>query len=116
MAQAGARFEPKNILLTGGAGFIASHVVIRLVNNYPQYKVRGPHRPEPNCSDARSAPHARLMGAPAAADRGAGQDGLLRQHEQPEQRQGQAQLQGGQRCMGNPSAGCRTACTLGTRR
>jgi len=27
------------ILVTGGAGFIASHVVIRLVKNYPQYKI-----------------------------------------------------------------------------
>lgn len=32
-------YTPQNILITGGAGFIASHVVIRLVNNYPQYKV-----------------------------------------------------------------------------
>eukprot|EP00882_Tetradesmus_deserticola_P001046 GHRQ01001132.1.p1 GENE.GHRQ01001132.1~~GHRQ01001132.1.p1 ORF type:complete len:365 (+),score=185.19 GHRQ01001132.1:266-1360(+) len=34
-----ATFTPKNILITGGCGFIASHVVIRLVKNYPQYKV-----------------------------------------------------------------------------
>ncbi len=33
------QYTPKTILVTGGAGFIASHVVIRLVNNYPQYKV-----------------------------------------------------------------------------
>ena len=32
-------YEPKSILLTGGAGFIASHVVIRLVNKYPDTKV-----------------------------------------------------------------------------
>ena len=32
-------YEPKNILLTGGAGFIGSHVVIRLVKNYPQYNI-----------------------------------------------------------------------------
>ncbi|PNW86369.1 hypothetical protein CHLRE_02g083800v5 [Chlamydomonas reinhardtii] len=32
-------YEPKNILITGGAGFIASHVVIRITKNYPQYKV-----------------------------------------------------------------------------
>lgn len=32
-------YQPKNILVTGGAGFIASHVVIRLVNKYPECKV-----------------------------------------------------------------------------
>lgn len=29
----------KVIMVTGGAGFIASHVVIRLVKNYPKYKI-----------------------------------------------------------------------------
>jgi len=32
-------YAPKNILVTGGAGFIASHVVIQLVKSFPQYKV-----------------------------------------------------------------------------
>ncbi|PNH01273.1 putative rhamnose biosynthetic enzyme 3 [Tetrabaena socialis] len=32
-------FTPTNILVTGGAGFIASHVVIRLCTLYPHYKV-----------------------------------------------------------------------------
>ena len=32
-------YTPKNIMVTGGAGFIASHVVIRIVKAYPQYKV-----------------------------------------------------------------------------
>ena len=32
-------YEAKAILLTGGAGFIASHVAIRLVNHYPNTKV-----------------------------------------------------------------------------
>lgn len=32
-------YVPKAILVTGGAGFIASHVAIRLVEQYPQYKV-----------------------------------------------------------------------------
>jgi len=33
------QYTPKNIMVTGGAGFIASHVVIQLVKQYPQYKI-----------------------------------------------------------------------------
>ena len=29
----------KNILITGGAGFIGSHVVRLFVNKHPQYKI-----------------------------------------------------------------------------
>ncbi|KAL2623670.1 hypothetical protein R1flu_003875 [Riccia fluitans] len=32
-------YSPKNILITGAAGFIASHVANRLVRNYPDYKI-----------------------------------------------------------------------------
>lgn len=32
-------FQPKNILITGGAGFIASHLVILLVKKYPNCKI-----------------------------------------------------------------------------
>ncbi|XP_075506479.1 trifunctional UDP-glucose 4,6-dehydratase/UDP-4-keto-6-deoxy-D-glucose 3,5-epimerase/UDP-4-keto-L-rhamnose-reductase RHM1-like [Primulina tabacum] len=32
-------FAPKNILITGAAGFIASHVANRLIRNYPEYKI-----------------------------------------------------------------------------
>ena len=32
-------YKPTNILVTGGAGFIASHVIILLVNKYPNYKI-----------------------------------------------------------------------------
>ncbi|KAL0328388.1 UNVERIFIED_CONTAM: trifunctional UDP-glucose [Sesamum calycinum] len=32
-------FTPKNILITGAAGFIASHVANRLIRNYPHYKI-----------------------------------------------------------------------------
>ena len=32
-------YTPKNILITGGAGFIASHVVIQMVQKFPQYKI-----------------------------------------------------------------------------
>uniref|UniRef100_A0A452ZFS9 NAD(P)-binding domain-containing protein n=1 Tax=Aegilops tauschii subsp. strangulata TaxID=200361 RepID=A0A452ZFS9_AEGTS len=34
-----ATYEPKNILITGAAGFIASHVANRLVRNYPRYNI-----------------------------------------------------------------------------
>jgi dTDP-D-glucose 4,6-dehydratase len=37
--QASEEFVPQRILITGGAGFIASHVATRLVQRYPQYKV-----------------------------------------------------------------------------
>ena len=29
----------KNILITGGAGFIGSHVIRRFVTNYPHYNI-----------------------------------------------------------------------------
>jgi UDP-glucose 4,6-dehydratase len=32
-------YVPKNILITGAAGFIASHVANRLVRKYSQYKI-----------------------------------------------------------------------------
>ncbi|KAL8129822.1 hypothetical protein V2J09_018977 [Rumex salicifolius] len=32
-------YKPKNILVTGAAGFIASHVANRLIRNYPEYKI-----------------------------------------------------------------------------
>eukprot|EP00246_Nothoceros_aenigmaticus_P006635 TRINITY_DN1966_c0_g1_i1.p1 TRINITY_DN1966_c0_g1~~TRINITY_DN1966_c0_g1_i1.p1 ORF type:complete len:677 (-),score=131.81 TRINITY_DN1966_c0_g1_i1:412-2442(-) len=32
-------YKPKNILITGAAGFIAGHVANRLIRNYPHYKV-----------------------------------------------------------------------------
>ncbi|PVH65886.1 hypothetical protein PAHAL_1G097900 [Panicum hallii] len=32
-------YKPKNILITGAAGFIASHVATRIAKNYPDYKI-----------------------------------------------------------------------------
>jgi hypothetical protein len=32
-------YKPVNVLLTGGAGFIGSHVAILLTQKYPEYKV-----------------------------------------------------------------------------
>eukprot|EP00981_Chlorochromonas_danica_P006440 scaffold1389_cov251-Ochromonas_danica.AAC.38 len=32
-------FQPQNILITGGAGFIASHVVLLLAKKYPNIKI-----------------------------------------------------------------------------
>ena len=33
-------FTPKNVMITGGAGFIASHVAILFAKKYPNYKAR----------------------------------------------------------------------------
>ncbi|KAL7216634.1 hypothetical protein ACSBR1_028550 [Camellia fascicularis] len=34
-----ATYTPKNILITGAAGFIASHVCNRIIRSYPEYKI-----------------------------------------------------------------------------
>ncbi|KAJ7963893.1 trifunctional UDP-glucose 4,6-dehydratase/UDP-4-keto-6-deoxy-D-glucose 3,5-epimerase/UDP-4-keto-L-rhamnose-reductase RHM1-like [Quillaja saponaria] len=34
-----SNYKPKNILITGAAGFIASHVCNRLIRNYPNYNI-----------------------------------------------------------------------------
>ncbi|KAA0065004.1 trifunctional UDP-glucose 4,6-dehydratase/UDP-4-keto-6-deoxy-D-glucose 3,5-epimerase/UDP-4-keto-L-rhamnose-reductase RHM2-like [Cucumis melo var. makuwa] len=39
MASGTEPYAPKNILITGAAGFIASHVTNRLIKNYPHYKI-----------------------------------------------------------------------------
>ncbi len=36
-------FTPSHVLVTGGSGFIASHVVVALVKQFPQYKVCHTH-------------------------------------------------------------------------
>ena len=32
-------YQPKNIMITGGAGLIASHVVLLLTKKYPQFNI-----------------------------------------------------------------------------
>ena len=36
-------YTPRNILITGGAGFIASHVACKLALKYPEYQVSRMH-------------------------------------------------------------------------
>ena len=36
-------YTPRNILITGGAGFIASHVACKLALKYPEYQVSRRH-------------------------------------------------------------------------
>jgi len=47
------RYEPTSILVTGVAGFIASHVAIRLARLYPHYRVIGVDKIS-YCSDERN--------------------------------------------------------------
>mmetsp|Transcript_119858 Transcript_119858/g.187204 ORF Transcript_119858/g.187204 Transcript_119858/m.187204 type:complete len:432 (-) Transcript_119858:256-1551(-) len=46
------RYVPKSILVTGAAGFIASHVCIRLAKLYPEYRIVGLDKLS-YCSDER---------------------------------------------------------------
>ena len=87
-------YTPTSILITGGCGFIASHVVLLLAKKYPNYKVR-PRSSAAACSCALHAGYSRspLAHAPRRAaactipawpipDRRDGQDGLLRVNPQ----------------------------------
>lgn len=38
----GDQYRPRSILITGGAGFIASHVVTQLLAQHPEYKASCP--------------------------------------------------------------------------
>ena len=41
----------KNIVITGGAGFIGSHVVRLFVNKYPEYHIINHSNQQLNCCD-----------------------------------------------------------------
>ena len=62
-------YVPKSILITGGCGFIASHVVLLLARKYPQYKVR--EEEEKRRSAARGARGRAPVAARAALRRAA---------------------------------------------
>lgn len=69
-----ASYKPKNILITGAAGFIACHVANRLVRSYPEYKIIVLDKLDycsnlKNLSPSRSSPNFRFVkGDIASAD------------------------------------------------
>ncbi|KAK9664377.1 hypothetical protein RND81_14G037200 [Saponaria officinalis] len=69
-----ANYTPKNILITGAAGFIASHVANRLVRHYPDYKIIVLDKLDycsnlKNLNPSRSSPHFKFIkGDIASAD------------------------------------------------
>ena len=82
-----------NILITGGAGFIASHVTALFVRKYPQYKV-GTHGFQfpffVGCRASKSS-FFKIISLPIG--RGSGQSGLLRQPQELELRRLQSKFQ-----------------------
>lgn len=87
----GDQYMPRSILITGGAGFIASHVVTQLLESHPQYKVRSrltkARYLQPESLKDFAHPPSPL------ADRCARQARLLRVSTQPSEYARQAKLQ-----------------------
>ncbi|CDP21573.1 unnamed protein product, partial [Coffea canephora] len=69
-----ATYKPENILITGAAGFVASHVANRLIRNYPSYKIVVLDKldycsNEKNLNPSRSSPNFKFVkGDIASAD------------------------------------------------
>ncbi|KAK9099985.1 hypothetical protein Scep_023415 [Stephania cephalantha] len=59
MASEPGAYTPKNILITGAAGFIASHVTNRLIKYYPNYKITALDKLD-YCSSLKNLDPARL--------------------------------------------------------
>lgn len=64
-----ADYSPKNILITGGAGFIASHIATRLIENYPQYKASGAAQAPAGSLCSAGSAGTRVASAPARSER-----------------------------------------------
>lgn len=108
IAQPEATYTPSAVLITGGAGFIASHVAIRLAKRYPQYKVQPGAWREAGRREGLVGRGAHSAGPLfSLADRRAGQARLLRQPEQPRFHQERPEFQGGAGLSGTPWGSCR---------
>ncbi|KAL5559400.1 hypothetical protein UlMin_035611 [Ulmus minor] len=74
MSSETVQYAPRNILLTGAAGFIASHVTNRLIRNYPNYKIVALDKLDycsnlKNLTPSRSSPNFKFVkGDVASAD------------------------------------------------
>jgi UDP-glucose 4,6-dehydratase len=66
LASCEGAYAPKNIMITGGAGFIASHVVILLARKYPQFNIVNFDRLDycsciENCDEVKDLPNYKFV-------------------------------------------------------